>query len=325
MTGAAANAFFASFLRVTDSGSLMDVYLPATALKDTLAGLWVGDISVTNVGSKVSNAAQATATVSGGQISAISVNGTGGFGYTTAPAVTIAPPVSGTTATATATVANGAVTGFTITNPGSGYAVASPKVTIAAPPALAGTVTPQPFVMRALVHVADGGTATLLSQVFVGQLASSPHHVGVCTQESLLKADAKATAQRLVAAHLPLDRVIITGSGSVTVPGVLTRTISIPFDDPTNPFVHQYHPDHDNKDARFQPVSAGVESYNISRSCVFTFTTTPPPGSLTTTGWGSTVIGGTYSETITGIHKDPIQLDGTFELRRASEIGVLTQ
>lgn len=325
MTGAAANTLFASFLRVTDSGNLMDVYLPATALKGTFAGLWVGDISVTNVGSKVSNSAQATATVSNGQTSAIRVSGTGGFGYTTAPAVTIAPPVSGTTATATATVANGAVTGFTVTNPGSGYAVASPKVTIAAPPALAGTVTPQPMVMRALLHVADGGTATLLSQVFVGQLASPPHSVGVCTQEALLKADAKATAQRLVAAHLPLDRVLITGSGSVAVPGVLTRTISVPFDDPTNPFVHQYHPDHDNKDARFQPVGAGVESYNISRACTFTFTTTPPPGSLVTSGWGSTVIGGTYSETLTGIHKDPIQFDGTFELRRASEIGVLTQ
>ena len=25
------------------------------------------------------------------------------------------------------------------------------------------------------------------------------------------------------------------------------------------------------------------------------------------------------------LHKDPIQLNGTFELRRASEIGVLTQ
>jgi hypothetical protein len=325
MTGAAANALFASFLRVTDSGNLMEVYLPATAIKDTHAGLWVGDIAVTNVGSKVSNAAQGSATVSNGQISAISVVGTGGFGYTSVPAVTIAAPVSGTTATATATVANGAVTGFTITNPGSGYAIDSPKVTIASPPALAGTVTPQPFVMRALLHVADGGTATLLSQVFVGQLAAPPHSVGICTQESLLKADAKATAQRLVAAHMPLDRVLITGSGAVTVPGVLTRTITIPFDDQTNPFVHQYHPDHDNKDARFQPLAAGVESHTIQRSCTFTFTATPPPGSLATTGWGSTVIGGTYSETLTGIHKEPIQLDGTFELRRASEIGVLTQ
>ena len=38
---------------------------------------------------------------------------------------------------------------------------------------------------------------------------------------------------------------------------------------------------------------------------------------------GSTIIGGTYTETITGIHKDPIEMSGSFELRRASEDGTL--
>jgi hypothetical protein len=235
------------------------------------------------------------------------------------------PVVTGTTATAT--VANGAVTGFTITNPGSGYAIDSPKVTIASPPALAGTVTPQPFVMRALLHVADGGTATLLSQVFVGQLAAPPHSVGICTQESLLKADAKATAQRLVAAHMPLDRVLITGSGAVTVPGVLSRTITIPFDDQTNPFVHQYHPDHDNRDARPDgtntPKGNGDESYTLTRTCSFTFTATPPEG-VSSTGWGSSAIGGTYTEIFRGLHRDALVVSGTFVLRRVSEAGAIT-
>ncbi len=46
----------------------------------------------------------------------------GGVGYTSAPAVTIAAPGgNGTTATATATVANGKITGFTVTSQGSGY------------------------------------------------------------------------------------------------------------------------------------------------------------------------------------------------------------
>jgi hypothetical protein len=53
--------------------------------------------------------------------------------------------------------------------------------------------------------------------------------------------------------------------------------------------------------------------------------TAAPPGGGTVAGWGSSVIGGNYSEVISGLHKDPIQLNGTFELRRASEIGVLTQ
>jgi len=59
----------------------------------------------------------------------------GGAGYTTPPAVTIAPPAGGgNTATAVAAVgAGGIVTGVTITSGGSGYAE-QPVVTIAPPP-----------------------------------------------------------------------------------------------------------------------------------------------------------------------------------------------
>ena len=53
---------------------------------------------------------------------------------------------------------------------------------------------------------------------------------------------------------------------------------------------------------------------------------TPPAGSTTpVSSWGSSVIGGTYSEQISGIHKEPLTISGTFELRRASEIGTLSQ
>lgn len=419
MAGASAGALFASFLRITDSSNLMDVYLPATAQKASLTGLWIGDISVTNVSNKVTNPAKATAAMSGGIVTSASVVGTGGFGYTTAPAVTIAPPPAsilatgtavrtgaavtsitltdrgsgyvtaptitfsggggtgaeatatikgsvidtvtitaggsgytsdptvtfsapppvGTQATATATVAGGAVTSITITSGGSGYQK-TPAVSIAAPPPLTGTSTKRPFPLRTLLHVSDGGTARLLSQVFIGQIATNPYPTGVCTLETHLKADAKATAQRFVAAHMPLDQVITSGSGSVAVPGTLTRTIQTPYNDATNPFVHQYHPDHDNKDARFQDIplptaplvvtpttakmSDGVEAPAITRECTFTFTASPPVGSTVTSGWGSSVIGGTYQEVITGVHKQALQVNGTFELRRASEIGTLT-
>jgi hypothetical protein len=146
--------------------------------------------------------------------------------------------------------------------------------------------------------------------------------VGICTDESLLKQDAKATAQRFVSAHLPLDQTIPC-SGAVT--GVLTCTVTIPANDPTNPFIHQYHPDHDNKNARGAALPPGDESYDITRNCTFTFTSTPPSGSSVTQGWGTTIIGGTYREIVSGVHKDPLQVDGTFELRRASEIEILTR
>ena len=243
MTGAA-DSFYASLLRMTDSGNLIDLHLPVRARKSSLTGLWVGDVTLSAVASKV---------------------------------------------------------------PGS-----------------PGSTTPASLPLRTLLHVAENGSGSLLSQVFIGQLAVFPNDTGICTRESLLKQDVKANARRIVAAHLPLDQVI-AGVGSVSVPGTLACTVTVPYNDPTNPFVHQYHPDHDNRDNRFQSVGPSVESYDIVRTCTFTFTASPPAGSRVSSGWGSRVLGGTYSETISGIHKEPITVSGTFELNRASEIGTLSQ
>ena len=76
----------------------------------------------------------------------LSINVTNpGFGYASAPTVTIAPPSSGgTRATATALLGTGAsagqIVGFTITNQGSGY-TSIPSVTISLP-TIGGTINP---------------------------------------------------------------------------------------------------------------------------------------------------------------------------------------
>ncbi|MBY0486536.1 MAG: hypothetical protein K2P85_05025 [Flavobacteriaceae bacterium] len=64
--------------------------------------------------------ATATATISGGVVTAINLVG-GGSGFLTAPLITFTLSGSTTQATATATISGGVVTGFTITNGGSGY------------------------------------------------------------------------------------------------------------------------------------------------------------------------------------------------------------
>ncbi len=242
MTGAT-DSFYASLLRFTDGGSLMDIAIPVTARVTSLAGLWVGDVAVNGVNS---------------------------------------------------------------------FAPGSP-----------GNTTARPFPLRILLHVDNTGTARLLSQVFLGRLASASNPTGLSTIESALKADEKATATRLVSAHLPPDTILATGTGSVALNSTLVRTLVVPFNAAVNPFVHTYHPDHDNKDARFGPLSAGVESTTFSRACSFTFSTTPIAGA-NAAAWGATVIGGTYSETITGVHRHPVVLSGTFQLRRISDIGDIT-
>jgi hypothetical protein len=194
-----------------------------------------------------------------------------------------------------------------------------------------GTSTSQTYPLRYIIHVDDAGTARVLSQVFLGKLAAAPYNLGICTTESGLYAAEKGSASRIVAAHMPLDRALDgvakagepAGSGSFALGGTLTRTISTPFNDSASPFVHQYHPDHDNKSGSTALVS-GQESYDLSRALTFTFAATAPDGT-SATGYGSSVIAGTYAETITGLRKDTLTVTGTIELRRVSEIGVLTQ
>ena len=239
MSGAA-DALYASLLRFSDLANTFDILLPATARKDSLAGLWIGEAVVTAVESK--------------------------------PLQNAVKP--------------------------------------------AGNAFP----LRYLIHVADDGTARVLSQVFMGPLAAAPHDFGLCLTEAGLKADAKSAARRIVATHMPLDRAL-SSTGSFGIGSDLSCTIATPFDDPTNPFVHQYHPDHDNKSGQTALV-AGQESHSVTRQVTFTFTATPPGGG-SATGWGSSVIGGTYGEVVSGLHKENISLTGTFGLRRASELGTL--
>lgn len=231
-------ALYASFLQITDSAGLSNVRMPMSAQIASSAGLWIGEVSVTHVGSTV---------------------------------------------------------------PGS-----------------PGSTTTRPFPLRMLVHVDANGLARLLSQVYLGPLASGL--TGVTTRESLLHPERKAEAMRLISSQMPLDRVI-SGSGSFAVGSSLAYQVALPFDDPTNPFVHQYHPDHDNRDPNLLPLKTGGESYDITRNCTFSFTETPPDGS-TISGWGTSVYGGTYSEVIKGLNKTTQNLttSGTFNFRRLSEI-----
>lgn len=185
-----------------------------------------------------------------------------------------------------------------------------------------GSTTPRAFPLRTHIHVDASGVARLLSQVFVGTLNEPGNLSGICTKEAGLLPAGKSDALRLVSSHLPLDRVI-PGSGSFATGAELSFVVTIPFDDPTNPFVHAYHPDHDNRDARLAPLPKGQESYDLRRTMRFTFTASPPDGS-TVTGWGSSVYGGTFSETIEGLNKASLNVGGSFQLRRISEVADIT-
>lgn len=184
-----------------------------------------------------------------------------------------------------------------------------------------GTTTAQTYSLRYIVHVDDAGNARVLSHVYLGLLSGASPQMGICTAESALSEADKASARRIVAAHLPLDRVL--DGGTMTLGGSMNCTISTPFNDPTSPFVHQYHPDHDNKSGTTALVS-GQESYDLSRIVTFDISAAAPEG-VSTTGYGANVIAGNYTEVLSGLRKDSITVTGTFTLRRVSEIGTLTR
>ena len=184
-----------------------------------------------------------------------------------------------------------------------------------------GTATAQTYNLRYIVHVDDAGNARVLSQVYLGQLAGATPQPGICTAESALSVADKASARRIVAAHLPLDRVL--DGGTMALGGSMNCTITTPFDDPTSPFVHQYHPDHDNKSGT-TPLVSGQESYDLGRAVTFAISAAAPAG-VSATGYGASVIAGNYTEVLTGLRKDSVTVTGTFSLRRVSEIGTLTR
>jgi len=191
-----------------------------------------------------------------------------------------------------------------------------------------------PFPLRLIVHVNSSGEVTLLQQVFSGVLAATPNTTGLCTKESLLKQDAKAGASRFMATHLPLDLAVVDDKIKFTLgtSPTVTLKVKIPFDAESNPFVHQYHPDHDNLDARYGKLPDGAESWSVTRIISMSFAATAPAG-VSPTGYGSTVLAGTYKEEISGLRKNGApdaaksthNVEGTFILRRVSDIATYSK
>ena len=184
-----------------------------------------------------------------------------------------------------------------------------------------GSSTPQPFPLLFLAHVDSAGNARLLSEAFVGKLTTTGNPVGICISESRVLGFSASDLKpvRYFASQMPTSITSILGTGAMATGSTLSWLIPILFNDPTNPFVHNYHPDHDNLNAKGEALTAGQESFTINRNCQFTFTADPPDGNYVA-GWGTTVLGGAYLESISGLHKQVLQVGGTFRMRRISEI-----
>ncbi len=206
------------------------------------------------------------------------------------------------------------------------------------------TPTGASFPLRFILHVDAGGGVRLLKEVVrmwkdgtyepdpdnpgFQRVATGGHYVLV-TDDSLLDQfkgvqlrDGQLVGERVSTVSYDFDGTELQLLGSVGLTGSLDGTIVLPVDFPTNPFYHRYHPDHDNLNAEF--LNFRAEAYQVTREIHWRFSADDPYGD-DNPEWGSDLLGGTYSEEITGLHRNPVFVAGTFRMRRVSAVTALNQ
>lgn len=266
----------AAVLRLTDSLGHSEVHVPVTATTGSKAGLWVGDVRVTEVGQYLK-----TYQLGGDRL-----------------------PIQGT---------NGQ------------YVVASLTTN--------STSVPRPFPLRLIVHNPASGNAVLLQRVYCG-MDGVTNYV-VAASEASLNPEYREQARRITSVHMPWTATNTAWAfdGNLAQPTV-TTTVFVPHGDHAgNPFLHTYHPDHDNLDATFQhQLPQGSESYSVRRDITLSHATPAEDfASLTSSGQ---IVSGEYRETITllglargGGAEDSRQFHvrGQFRLQHLSNVPTLTR
>jgi hypothetical protein len=184
-----------------------------------------------------------------------------------------------------------------------------------------------PFPLRLIVHN-NGTTANLLQRVFYGNDINT--NLIVALNESSLDPAQLGTARRISAIHLPWKaaNAPFPLTGQLAPGGTLTTTATFDYaDQSSNPFLHTYHPDHNNLDATYQnQLPVGSDSYDIQRQ--ITLAISPPNNDFASLTQAGQVFNGNYLETITmtglGGATRTFNTAGTFSLTRLSPIAVLS-
>lgn len=183
----------------------------------------------------------------------------------------------------------------------------------------------RPFPMRLILHN-DGTNTVLLQRVFLGMNPQT--NAIVTTQQGFLDPAQLASARRISAAHLPWSAQNTPWPITITS-NVYRVEIATPYDSPSvNPFIHQYHPDHDNLNASFtQVLPKGRESYSIQRTVWLSPQAAGFDYQSRTTG--SLDLNGVYDEKIevggSGANTRTFRVLGTFTLNRISDLPTLTR
>lgn len=211
-----------------------------------------------------------------------------------------------------------------------------------------GSLTPtlvgRQFTFRVIIHVDGSGTPRLLKEVIQlwkeGTRIPDPENPGLflvdepgryvlLTDDGLISnfqgavlRDGEPVGYRISTVNYDFDPQWLVMSGSFGLSGALSVALTLDSESPTNPFRHKYHPDHNNRDELY--TSFVEEAFPVTRTMSFTFSATDPLERSQPT-YGESDIGGVFTETISGLHRNDIVVEGLFTLKRASATPTLNQ
>jgi len=225
--------------------------------------------------------------------------------------------------------ATGTGSELTSVNESAGLWIGEARLDQVNAPAYSGThliSTPAPMSLRLIVHVDNTGQARLLQEVLLAwdpTLNEAPHTNGtyaLYASEQALPSSA-TDVKRITSVGFPIMTPALTTDGPFGESNTLHAVVNIGFDNPVNPFLHRYHPMHDNKDWNFVPYTNAVEVPNITREITMDFTAVT--NAAADPIWGVDAVAGTYTETLLGLRAQPIVMTGPFALQRISRIDQL--
>lgn len=209
--------------------------------------------------------------------------------------------------------------------------------------------TASPFEFRLIVHVDKSGQTRLLQRSLLlwrpgetntsGGVAIPGRYVLVTDEHrtnGLVGAtlrDGKLVGRRFSSAAFTLREPLpLNPLGAFGIVGnQLLGTVTNRYDAALNPFVHRFHPDHNNLNDRGESLEVHTnhpagpytqESWTVTRHLELGFSAAAPDG-LALAGWGDTQVGGSYRERLAGLHASDLVVQGYFRLHQAARVAVL--
>ena len=193
--------------------------------------------------------------------------------------------------------------------------------------------------LRLILHVDVSNRCSLLQRVILAgpEDTNGNWNASLYTDEAHVPAGSKSVRISSVTFSLN-NNGLSPDPGHERFGEELQFTYAIAADDPVNPFFHPYHPDHDGLEADFTtPTASGdnftnymneikPELFSISNVVRLVWSEPATPGGASL-GWDpSEKVSGTIEFEVGNLRREgPVTMEGRFELRRVSRMGVLSR